>query len=340
MSDFFNDIIGSVQVFGDGSSIHVYLDGESSCSEDKTKTPKLEAPKRRPLNDDNTDDFVAIDFETMSSYRTSACSVGLVKVIDGEIVQQFYSLINPVRDKYTDSEPNRRVHGISLATVEKAPTFKELFEGIRLFIDDLPLVCHNKSVDIIIIEKLMAYYGLSGIRTDNAICTYQLTGLSLSKCCEKYGIPESNHHNALWDAEACARVYLELLGKPLTITTGPSYSFKPKYDKDPSREVQKKHRVRLEDENIKNKNTIFYNSSVVITGVFESYPHRDDLAALLQSLGAKINSTISSKTNYVLLGHNAGPKKLELIEQLREKGCPLMVVKENEFLKVLEDCEL
>ena len=38
-------------------------------------------------------DFAAIDFETANNERTSICSVGVVIVRDGEIVDTFYSLI-------------------------------------------------------------------------------------------------------------------------------------------------------------------------------------------------------------------------------------------------------
>lgn len=39
-------------------------------------------------------DFAAIDFETANNERSSVCSVGIVIVRDGEIVDSFYSLIN------------------------------------------------------------------------------------------------------------------------------------------------------------------------------------------------------------------------------------------------------
>ena len=41
-------------------------------------------------------DFVAIDFETANGSRSSVCSVGVVIVRDGEIVDKFYSLIRPL----------------------------------------------------------------------------------------------------------------------------------------------------------------------------------------------------------------------------------------------------
>ena len=44
------------------------------------------------------DNFAAIDFETANNERTSVCSVGVVTVKDGEIVDKFYSLIHPEPD--------------------------------------------------------------------------------------------------------------------------------------------------------------------------------------------------------------------------------------------------
>lgn len=46
-------------------------------------------------------DFVAIDFETANGRRSSVCSVGIVVVRGGEIVDKFYSLIQPTPNYYT-----------------------------------------------------------------------------------------------------------------------------------------------------------------------------------------------------------------------------------------------
>ena len=40
-------------------------------------------------------DFAAIDFETANGRRTSVCSVGVVVVRGGEVVDALYSLIRP-----------------------------------------------------------------------------------------------------------------------------------------------------------------------------------------------------------------------------------------------------
>lgn len=45
-------------------------------------------------------DFAAIDFETANFERCSVCSVGVVIVRGGEIVDSFYSLIQPEPNYY------------------------------------------------------------------------------------------------------------------------------------------------------------------------------------------------------------------------------------------------
>ena len=43
--------------------------------------------------------FCAIDFETMTPARTSACAIGMVEVRDNVIMRKFYSLIKPIPDE-------------------------------------------------------------------------------------------------------------------------------------------------------------------------------------------------------------------------------------------------
>lgn len=45
------------------------------------------------------DKFVTIDFEHLTPNHETACAVGMVKVINQVIVQEFYSLIKPARMK-------------------------------------------------------------------------------------------------------------------------------------------------------------------------------------------------------------------------------------------------
>ncbi len=55
--------------------------------------------------------------------------------------------------------------------------------------------------------------------------------------------------------------------------------------------------------------------SFVISGVFERIG-RDELKALIEELGGEVKSSLSSKTNFLVAGENAGPSKLTKAESL------------------------
>ena len=46
-------------------------------------------------------DFAAIDFETVNERRSCVCSIGVVIVRNGKIVDKLYSLIQPLPNYYT-----------------------------------------------------------------------------------------------------------------------------------------------------------------------------------------------------------------------------------------------
>ncbi|MBQ7352275.1 MAG: NAD-dependent DNA ligase LigA [Clostridia bacterium] len=54
-------------------------------------------------------------------------------------------------------------------------------------------------------------------------------------------------------------------------------------------------------------NSIFEGKTLVLTGTLEGMS-RDDASRILESLGAKVSGSVSSKTDYVLAGENAGSK--------------------------------
>lgn len=277
-----------------------------------------------------TQNFVSIDFEIMTPERTSACAVGLVVVLDGVISMKFYSLIKPIPDGRT--RLNTYIHGITPAMVENAPTFDMLFPHLRELIGDLPIVCHNRNMDINVLRDCMCHYGLTGIDVDNNICTYELTGLKLEACCAKYGINMGVHHDALDDATACAKVLLAYEGK--AIPTGPPVGLKQILKE--KRKFERETLDPLADDQVKDKSTPFFHASVVITGTFAAYPNRNELGQRLKALGADINTAVSGKTNVVVIGAGAGWSKIEKIDAYRAKGHDIRVIYEPELIEILE----
>lgn len=83
---------------------------------------------------------------------------------------------------------------------------------------------------------------------------------------------------------------------------------------------------------------LFKGIKVVFTGNLDSIS-RNEASAALSNLGADVNMVISSKTNLVVLGQNAGPKKLERLYDLINKGYPIKVIEEADFLLLLKEAE-
>jgi DNA ligase (NAD+) len=75
--------------------------------------------------------------------------------------------------------------------------------------------------------------------------------------------------------------------------------------------------------------SVFTDKKVVVSGVFTSFS-REELKLKLERLGAMNQSSISSKTDYVIAGESMGPSKLQKAEAL---GIPIL--SESDFLDML-----
>ncbi|HTG67323.1 MAG TPA: 3'-5' exonuclease [Flavobacterium sp.] len=156
--------------------------------------------------------FTAIDFETATTFHP--CSVGIVTVENGIIVDEFVTLIQPPNNLYNPY--TIQVHGIYPSDTARAKNFLQVFPEIQKRLENRVVVAHNESFDRNVLAKSMAYYGLDYADLNIAAkweCTvkiYKAKGLKptkLSDCCRAMNI-KLQHHEALSDARACAQLYL------------------------------------------------------------------------------------------------------------------------------------
>lgn len=159
--------------------------------------------------------FAAIDFETANYERTSVCSVGVVIVRDGKIVDRFYSLIQPEPNYY--NYRCQQVHGLGPSDTDNAPLFPEVWAKIEPLIKGLPLVAHNKSFDESCLKAVFRCYQMDYPNYE-FYCTClasrrllkQLPNHQLQTVSVYCGFDLLSHHNALADAEACAHIAMKL----------------------------------------------------------------------------------------------------------------------------------
>ncbi|AIG29988.1 3'-5' exonuclease [Flavobacterium psychrophilum] len=156
--------------------------------------------------------FTAIDFETATAFHP--CSVGIVTVQNGVIVDEFVTLIKPPNNQY--SPFTIAVHGIRPRDTVNAKSFLEVYPEIKKRLQNKTVVAHNESFDRNVLAKSMALYGLDyetlniSNRWECTLKIYKAKGFKptkLSDCCQEMNI-KLNHHEALSDARACAKLYL------------------------------------------------------------------------------------------------------------------------------------
>ncbi len=158
----------------------------------------------------SADCFVALDFETADHGRDSACAMGLVRVERGAIVAKAYRLIRPPRREMIFSY----IHGIEWKDVAGQPPFADVWSEVKGMLEGAGFIAaHNASFDSGVLRACCQAAGLA-LPRQRFVCTvalarrtWNIRPTKLSDVCRRLRI-ELNHHQALSDAEACARIVL------------------------------------------------------------------------------------------------------------------------------------
>lgn len=150
------------------------------------------------------DTFTAIDFETAQSYRWSICQVGLVRVENGEIIEELDLLVQPPGNYYWDKFV--AIHGIKPEETVNTPTFDKIWYKIESYITNQTVVAHNgMSFDFPVLRKTLEFYEIK-VPLYEKCCTYRISKKNLASLCDDYSI-SLNHHDALSDARACSKLF-------------------------------------------------------------------------------------------------------------------------------------
>ncbi len=128
--------------------------------------------------------------------------------LDGEVIREFVTLLNPERDIGPTS-----IHGLTASDIVAAPRFVEVAGALLDILNGcVALAGHNVRFDH---SFLSAEFDRLGHAFPNGptVCTMQLAGGgTLSSCCEGYGLAVGGEkHVALHDARAPAQLLAELL---------------------------------------------------------------------------------------------------------------------------------
>lgn len=297
--------------------------------------------------------FVAIDFETANALRSSACSVGMVKVREGEIVDTFYRLIRPEPCKF--NYQNINVHGITESMVKDAPTFWDLWDEMYEFIGSDYLVAHQSAFERSVI--LGNFKEAGQVPPDlQFMCSLYMSRVAfpkrenhqLTSLCEEYLGFTFNHHNALEDAEACAKIAVYILKNKHSshsieqIHRGHyNIGFDKKVDEERIALLKEQHQFFLKKEELSNLN----NEVVVFTGNPKQFTNKKEIETEILSKGGFWGTGVTQKTTILVIGDSDyqyekfGKKSEKQIkaEYYIERGQNIYIIDENRLVELLNN---
>jgi DNA polymerase-3 subunit epsilon len=282
--------------------------------------------------------FVAIDVETANADMASICQIGLAKCVNGVLSDEWKTYVDP--EDYFDGI-NVSIHGIDESIVRGAPTFPELGDALRSYLNGKVVVCHTH-FDRVSMHQAAQRYAISAPECtwlDSARvarrawpeCAWK--GYGLYNVCRMLG-HEFRHHDALEDAKAAAHILLAASNETELDIDGWLKRVRQPIDATASSSGSA---VRREG----NPEGALYGEVLVFTGALE-IPRREaaDLAA---AIGCQVASGVTKKTTLLvvgdqdikkLAGHEKSSKHRKAEEHI-EKGIPIRVLKESDFRELV-----
>ena len=285
--------------------------------------------------------FVAIDFETATGSTVSACAVGWA-VVDGDSVRESGSqLIDPKIPAAEWAPFNIALHGIHPSDVRGAPSFPEVWAQVLSLSDGRPFVAHYAAFDTRVIREEHKRFGLQ-IVPFRFICSARLSqvawpsllSVSLPVVADSLGL-KFEHHDARSDAETAAAIAIaavrELGAADLDSAVAQSQLLWG--------EVRPLAGVQAGQDT----GHPLYGKVVVFTGELQTMPRGEAHRLVLEAGGTPGNS-VSKKTSILVSGDQDFTKfapgelqssKFRKAQELRNSGCDIQLIAEEDFLKLL-----
>lgn len=278
--------------------------------------------------------FVALDVETANADMASICSIGVVTFDSGQMVDEWYSLVDP-RDYFDDI--NVSIHGISERDVAGAPDYATLSHDLAARLSGAVVVTHTH-FDRVALSQATVRHGANPLGCtwlDSARAARRAweecasSGYGLANVCEMIGY-RFKHHNALEDAKAAGHVMLAAMERSgLGLEDWLARATQPV---SPGAAV-----IRREG----NPDGPLAGEVLVFTGALE-IPRREaaDLAA---AAGCEVGSGVTKKTTLLVVGdidvtRTAGHEKSgkhRKAEELIAMGAPIRIIRESDFRQLV-----
>lgn len=282
--------------------------------------------------------FQALDVETANEDIGSICQIGIASFVDGVVVEEWSSLIDPECEFSTF---NIYIHGITPEMVRGKPRFSDVAETLRKYLENEVTVCHTH-FDRVALRRDLERYRLPPIETtwlDTARVTrrtwkeFSFSGYGLQNVCDKIGY-RYRAHDALEDAKAAGQVLLAAIQESKADLA--SWLVRVNHPIHPG----SAHWESIQRDG--NPEGDLNGEVVVFTGTL--HETRSVAADRAASAGCRVDSVVTKKTTILVLGdpiqaHRAGHQKSSKnvrAEELAANGYPIRIIRETDFYAIVE----
>ena len=286
------------------------------------------------------DDYCVLDTETtgLSAYYDEIIEIGILRVRNNEIVDQYSQLIQPESpiDSFITS-----LTGITNEMVEGMPTINDVKNETLTFIGEDIIVGHNTSFDMRFLSEgfkqpINNYY-MDTMQFARKVYP-ELKHHRLSDLTEYLGL-HNNEHRSIADCIATKELYdsikTTMVAKNLKIEDM-WYAHKQSNGTGIDISTFAPENVEIDEDNF------FYQKHVVFTGKLERMLRKDAMQ-LVVNLGGILDNSVNKQTNYLILGNNdynailKGEKssKHKKAEKLQLEGQDISIIDEYTFYDLL-----
>lgn len=290
--------------------------------------------------------FTAIDFETANAHHTSACSIGLARVEDGEVKEVLHRYIKPYPNFF--NEGNVEIHGITRNDTKNAPAFPQVFEELRPYIEGQIVVAHFAPFDVRVLLESLEHYG-EVVPEFDILCSCMLSQAAypeleshrLNAVCESLDIP-LDHHRADSDALGSALIVQRILDEHQFADLSDirkKFSLAPGYYKGnlykPMRRV-----CAGEGKYLSCPSPELLEKDFAFTGSVLDL-NRKKIFDIVSCGGGHAHETVTRSCDYLVVGKkNRLPrmsKKEYVARKMQKNGHPIQIITADRFESMLTD---
>ncbi len=336
--------------------------------DDGTDIKKAKRDKKGISTIDIIKDYCVIDIETtgLDSRYDEIIEISALKVRNNIIIDQYTNLVKPKQRIFVDNdeadfciEDGKKVKyvdefikdltGITNKMLENALDISNVLPSFNEFISDDVLIGHNINFDINFLYDNNIEY-LQKPLTNNFIDTLRISRKILPELkhhrlddlIKYFNKDIRNEHRALNDCILTNDIYKELISVALDKFETVD-NFKNQFKKHHSSNSVKAKEIIAQTTEFDEDHPL-YGKVCVFTGALEKMLRKDAMQIVV-NLGGICGDTVTSKTNYLILGNNDYCKtikdgksnKQKKAEKLKIEGKDIEIISENVFYDMIEN---